>query len=97
MAIQVGPRIRLGLIPLAALDPLARPGGRTVVLHLAAQCFRQVPHPQAARAGAMANGVSRQFVHDQDHVDGPVLQHPGLTGVRLHGRTQRVQRAGIEH
>jgi len=73
MPIQVRPRIRPALIPFVVLDPLARPGGRTVVLDLTAQCFRQVPHPQASRAGAMANGVGRQFVHDQDYVDGPVL------------------------
>jgi len=44
----------------------------------------------------MVNRVGGQLVNGQDHVLGPVFRQPGLTGMSLYSRSQRVERAGIE-
>jgi hypothetical protein len=70
---------------------------RIAVLDLTVQRPGSPPQMQASGSGTVANRISGQFVNGQDHVFGPVFRQPCPTGMALYARSQRVERARIEH
>jgi hypothetical protein len=46
--------------------------------------------------GAVADGVSGEFVHGENDVTGAALGYAGLSGVRGYGRPQRIQGPCVE-
>jgi hypothetical protein len=67
-----------------------------VVADLAEQGLVRPPDPEAAVPGAVPDRVGGQLVHGDDQVVGAARGQAGLSGVRGHGRAQRVQGAGVE-
>jgi len=71
-------------------------GRQRTIVNLAVQRSGTLPYPQPPCSRAVADGVGRQFVNGQDHIPGPALRQPRVTGPSLDLYPQCVQRAGIE-
>ena len=70
---------------------------QVAVVDLAVQCSRRLPDPQPSLPAAVADHISRQLVHSQDHFPGPFIRQSRLTGQNQHFSSQNAQRDRAEH
>jgi hypothetical protein len=70
---------------------------QVAVVDLAVQRSRRLPDTQPPLPAAMADHISCQLVHGQDHFPGPFIRQSRPTGQNQHFSSQNVQRDRAEH